>query len=336
MGGNGPPPLVTVTATCFNHERYVLECLESIRAQTYPNVQLVIADDCSTDGSVALIRAWVEETGSDCTLVLHERNQGVCRTKNDVLGHARGKYVSSISTDDTWYPDKIATQVEQMEKLPDSVAVCYGDAALMDATGAPLDTTYFESSRETRTFERPPEGRIFEHLLEVNFIPAMATLIRRECLADVGGYDESLTYEDWDMWLRLARRYEFAFTASVGARYRLHPSSLWQTIGDRALESDIRIFSKHVGYSSAWDPVLRDRIARAAYRLGRPERLAYARANLRAGWSLHAAFLYGLCLARVPYAWTVRVRRALAAIGAPLPKPRYVPGAGHSPTETSL
>ena len=84
----GSLPLVTVIATCFNHERFVVECLESIRAQTYPNIQLIIADDCSTDGSVPLIRDWLTQTGTVCTLILHQQNQGVCRTRNETLTHA--------------------------------------------------------------------------------------------------------------------------------------------------------------------------------------------------------------------------------------------------------
>jgi glycosyltransferase involved in cell wall biosynthesis len=311
-------PLVTVTATCFNHERFVVECLESIRAQTYPNIQLIIADDCSTDGSVPLIREWLARTGTACTLVLHQENQGVCRTRNDVLSYAQGKYVSSVSTDDTWFPDKIADQVEQMERLPPSVGLLYGDAYLMDVEGNPLPQTFFESCRPSRTFEKPPEGNVYEHLLEVCFVPTMTTLIRRECLAAIGPYDESLAYEDWDMFLRLAQRYEFAFTTHFVARYRIHSSSLWQTLGSRLWESDIRIFQKHLGYSRAWDAILWDRIARAAYRLDRPERLQYASANLRAGRNPRALALYVLCRAGIPYRRVVPLKRAATRIGAGL------------------
>jgi GT2 family glycosyltransferase len=101
-------PLVSVIATCFNHERYVVESLESIRAQTYPNIQLIVADDASTDGSVELIRDWARETAAVCSFVFHEENQGVCRMRNDALAHARGDYVAGISTDDLWLPDRIA------------------------------------------------------------------------------------------------------------------------------------------------------------------------------------------------------------------------------------
>ena len=116
----------------------------------------------------------------------------------------------------------------------------------------------------------PPEGDIYEALLAQNFIPAMATLIRRECFTTVGPYDESLAYEDWDMWLRIARHYEFAFTPGIHVRYRVHPKSLSQRLPDqRWWSTDMSIFLKHIGHSAAWDAILWDRIARAAYRLDR-------------------------------------------------------------------
>jgi glycosyltransferase involved in cell wall biosynthesis len=330
----GSPPLVTVIATCLNHERFVLECLESIRAQTYPNVQLIIADDCSSDESVSLIRDWMARTGTECTLVLHDENQGICRTKNETLSHARGAYVSSVSTDDVWLPEKLAVQVEQFERLPASVAVLYGDAYLMDVHGDPLPKMFFESSRDTRSFDEPPEGDIYAKLLEVCFVPTMTTMIRRECYEAIGPYDESLAYEDWDMWLRIARRFEFAFSSYVSARYRIHPSSLSHTIGSRAWESDIRMFQKHLGYSREWDAVLRDRIARASYRLDQPERLENARSNLRSNRNPTALVLYLLCLARIPYRRVVPLKRAVTRIAASLAS--YSRPARPSPTDTSL
>ena len=91
------------------------------------------------------------------------------------------------------------------------------------------------------------------------------------------------------------------------------------------------IFLKHVGHSPAWDAVLFDRIARAAYRLDRPEQLEYARANLRAGRSLRALVLYGLCRAGLPYRRVAPLKHAVTGIG-----PRYAGGSGGSPTATSL
>jgi glycosyltransferase involved in cell wall biosynthesis len=314
-----------VIATCFNHERYVVDCLESIRAQTYPHIQLIVADDASKDGSVALIERWARETGTDCTFVFHADNQGVCRTRNEALAHARGDYVAGISTDDLWLPDRIAVQVERLDALPATIGVAYGDAARMDVDGEPIAGDFIEQIGGVRS---PPEGDVYEALLTQNFIPAMSTLVRRECFEAVGPYDESLVYEDWDMWLRIARRFEFVFTPGIHVRYRVHSTSLSQRLADEGWWStDMSIFLKHVGHSPAWDAVLWDRIARAAYRLDRPEQLEYARANLHAGRSLPALALYGLCRARVPYRRVRPLKHAVA---------RYAGRAGGSPTATSL
>jgi glycosyltransferase involved in cell wall biosynthesis len=333
-----PQPLVTVIATCFNHERFVVECLESIRAQSYPSIQLIIADDCSTDGSVPLISQWLRETGTDCTLIVHEENQGVCRTRNEALSHARGRYVSSISTDDSWLPEKLADQVEQMEKLPNSVGVVYGDAQRIDAEGRPLPKSFLE---EIGTVRRPPQGDLYETLLERNFIPAGTTLVRRECYQTVGTYDESLAYEDWDMWLRIARRYEFAFSPRISTRYRVHAESLSHMLtnnfaGALWWEADMNIWLKHLGFSRVWDAVLWDRIARAAYRLDHSQRLEYARANLRAGRDMRALVLYALCRAGIPYRRIAPVKRAPNALGAALHRSRYASRLPGGSTETSL
>ena len=237
-----------------------------------------------------------------------------------------------ISTDDVWLPEKLALQVAQLEALPATVGVSYGDAERMDADGNALPGMFIERTGVVRT---PPEGNIYEILLGENFIPAMSTLVRRECFETVGTYDESLTYEDKDMWLRIARCYEFVFTPRVAVRYRVHPASLSHTMsGERKgaawWETDIAIYLKHIGYSPAWDAVLWDRIARAAYRLDRPERIEYARANLRAGRTPKALVLYGLCLLGVPYRRVERLKHAANALGA-----RYPGRIGGSTTATT-
>ena len=202
--------------------------------------------------------------------------------------------------------------------------MAYGDAARMDERGTPITGNFIE---HVGAVHSPPEGDIYEMLLAQNFIPAMATLIRRECFATVGPYDESLVYEDWDMWLRIARHYEFAFTPGVQVRYRVHSASLSQRLAsERWWSTDMSIFLKHIGHSAAWDAILWDRIARAAYRLDRQEQLEYARANLRAGRTLPALVLYGLCRAGVPYRRVAPLKHAVDGIGV-----RYAGRSGDSP-----
>lgn len=163
----------------------------------------------------------------DSLLITHERNAGLCKTLNQALSHARGKYVSMVATDDEWLPNKLETQVAQMEESSEDVGVLYGDAYQIDEEGRVLPEKFFASHREGASL---PEGDVFGALLEGNFIPAMATLVRKECYDRVGGFDERLCYEDWDMWLRVAQHYRFAVSPVVATRYRIVSTSLTRMV----------------------------------------------------------------------------------------------------------
>jgi glycosyltransferase involved in cell wall biosynthesis len=238
-------PLVSVLTACYNQAPFVIECLESIRNQTYKNIQLIILDDCSSDGSVSIIRDWITTNAVECIFIPHTQNQGVCRTFNEGLSHASGKYISMIAADDVWMLDKIENQVRQMEQLPDDVGVLYSDALRIDEKGNLLPEKFIEARRK---FLYMPEGDIFAMLLEKNFIPAMTTLIRRSCYDRVGTYDENLCYEDLDLWLRISQHYRFVFSPIISAKYRVVSTSLTQTVlhsrNCLKLRSDFRMFSK--------------------------------------------------------------------------------------------
>jgi len=98
----------------YNHSRFILETLESVRAQTYKNTELIILDDCSSDDSVSIIERWLQENAIACTFIRHQKNQGICKSLNETLAVATGKYISMVASDDLWLPDKIARQVEIM------------------------------------------------------------------------------------------------------------------------------------------------------------------------------------------------------------------------------
>ena len=215
-------PLVTAFVGCYNHSRFVEQCLDSVKHQTYPNLQVIIFDDCSKDNSVAVIDTWLKKHRLDWQFIPHKRNIGICASLNEVLRLARGKYISMVAADDVWLPDKTARQVEIMERLPEDVGVVYSDAFQIDEYGETLPQMFVEAHRE---FVVPPEGFLFDVLLEGNFIPAMTTLIRRECFTKVGTYDEDLCFEDWDMWMRISRTFRFVYDTIPAAKYRIVLSS---------------------------------------------------------------------------------------------------------------
>lgn len=220
-------PLVTIIALCYNHEKYVVECLEHIRAQTYTNTELIIMDDCSRDRSAFIISDWIEKNEVSCTFIAHTRNVGICKSLNEALSRTQGEHISMIATDDTWEPEKIEHQVAIMQAQPEQVAVVFSDAAQVDESGHKLAKKFIEANFTGRDV---PSGRIFSNLVDHNFIPAMSTLIRRKAIEAVGGYDERLTYEDYDMWLRLSAAYDFVFCPGTVASYRIVATSMIRTL----------------------------------------------------------------------------------------------------------
>jgi glycosyltransferase involved in cell wall biosynthesis len=236
-------PLVSAIVLCYNQAGFVEECLESVKAQDYPNLELIINDDASTDGSVAVIQDWLNRNNMPHQFIKNSRNQGICRSLNNVLTHARGKYVSGVAADDVWLPNKLITQVELMERLPETTGVLYSDALQMDESGKILPKRFIEAHRD---FQAMPQGNIQKILWEANFIPAMTTLIKLECFAKAGLYDENLYFEDWDMWLRIARFYEFAYSGEVSAKYRLVSTSMVRSQFSKINDSMCQLCLKHL------------------------------------------------------------------------------------------
>jgi glycosyltransferase involved in cell wall biosynthesis len=235
-------PLVSAVALCYNHERFVRDCLESIKAQDYPALEIIIVDDCSKDTSPRLIQTWIAQNPSlRVTFLRNEQNRGVCKTLNRALSVAQGKYISMIATDDVWEPDKIREQVPVMESLPEKTGVLYSDAYQMDESGASLPRRFIESHR---SLDSAPEGDIRDVLWDGNFIPSMTTLIRRSVFETVGPYDQNLFYEDWDMWLRISEHYHFAYSSTPAAKYRIVRSSMSKSSVDRMTLADEIMFTK--------------------------------------------------------------------------------------------
>jgi glycosyltransferase involved in cell wall biosynthesis len=236
-------PLVSLIVLSCNQSGYVLETLESVRAQTYRHTELIIIDDCSTDNSVDLIKRWLKDTETRAVFVPHYENRGICKSLNEALWFTVGKYVSMIASDDIWLPDKLSRQIEIMERQPDEIGVLYSDAFQIDEHGGPLPEMFIEAHRK---LPEMPQGRILDFLCSGNFIPGMTTLIRKDCFREVGTYDPNLLFEDWDMWLRIARRYSFLYSSVPSAKYRVHEKSLMHTDQNRIWVGAYNIALKHL------------------------------------------------------------------------------------------
>ncbi|OKL39321.1 glycosyltransferase [Pontibacter flavimaris] len=229
-----PQPLVSIICLCYNHERFLREALDSVLAQTYPSLEILIVDDCSTDNSVRIIREYVR-AHPQIRFISTGKNLGNTKAFNIGWRASQGQFILDFATDDVLLPGRVAQQVQQFQKLPPDFGVVYSDAAYISDESAHL---YFHSEK----YKAAPDGDVFAEVLGRYFICPPTMLIRREVFEELHGYDEGLAYEDFDFWVRSARKYKYAYLPEITTQRRLHHSSLsssWYRKGNQLLASTV-------------------------------------------------------------------------------------------------
>jgi glycosyltransferase involved in cell wall biosynthesis len=221
-------PLVSILVSSFNHEQFIEQALDSVLSQSHRNLELIIVDDCSTDGSVARIQRWIERTGQPTVFVINEENRGLCTVLNQLVALSSGQFLIHLDSDDWIEPNRIEHHVKHFESLDPDVVLVFGDAELVDGDGQLIGKTFLEKVFGEK--EIPDGAAVFNRLLVGNFIPSGTVTIRRSAIIDVGGYDESLSYDDYDMWLRVSHRFGVSYCEGIVANYRVLSSSMSHSI----------------------------------------------------------------------------------------------------------
>jgi glycosyltransferase involved in cell wall biosynthesis len=207
-------PLVTVIALCYNHERFVQEALQSVVNQTYRNVELIIVDDFSTDNSMKIILKFIENN-SAVKKIFNKTNIGNCRSFNKAFKIAQGKYIIDFATDDVMLPERITEQVEKFEKNSDKTGVVYSNGNYIDENSKPL------KGGKNHSDSIMPEGDVYKHFLRGTFLLPCTMMIRKDVLDKLGGYDETLAYEDLDFWIRSSRSWEYVYVPKILSYQRI-------------------------------------------------------------------------------------------------------------------
>lgn len=206
-------PKVSVIIPVYNGEKTIRETVESVLNQTLSDFELIIIDDGSTDSTLDVL-----STIKDSRLkVVSYSNAGVSASRNRGIELASGEYIAFLDADDFWTPDKLEFQVKALAANPQA-SVVYSWADCIDEANQLLGIDHHFTVN----------GNILTRLLVSNCIAGSASsvLARREVFVEVGNFDETLTHaEDWDMWLRLAARYEFVVVPIPQILYRITDTS---------------------------------------------------------------------------------------------------------------
>jgi glycosyltransferase involved in cell wall biosynthesis len=215
-------PLFSVIIPCFNHALFVGEAIEAVLAQSIGDLELIVVDDCSRDNSSEIIEKY-RRSDQRVRVIYHETNQGISPTRDDAIKIAQGEYLAFCDADDVWMPTKLARQLELLQKHPEH-DVAYCDAAIINECG--IETgDHFSDQFPVRG---NGSGRLFEQLCTRNFVNIQTAILRRECIADAGYFDDGegiKLVDDWWFWLRVSYRHSFIYTDEVLAKYRVHQGS---------------------------------------------------------------------------------------------------------------
>ena len=230
-------PLISVLIPCYNHEAFLDDCLGSIVDQTYANIELLICDDCSPDGSYAKILSWEETLRnrfSRVEILRNDVNCGVTKNINRMLNLAQGEYIKILASDDAVAPSALECMVEYLVAHPEiHVAVANGvkvseSERYPDFT--PIEAIYSEAP------DFSPDG-FCERVAACNPISAPAAMVRKTVYEQYGFYDEQVKVEDYEFWLRILKdgNVRFGFLDKKLLFYRLNGNSMTSLTGNEGL-----------------------------------------------------------------------------------------------------
>ena len=213
-------PLVSVICLSYNHEAYVVEALNSVINQSYPNVELLIADDCSKDNSVSVIKDWLKEHSS-VHFLANEINLGSNKTFNQLAKIAKGEYIIDLAADDALLPNCIEKQIATFQNSKyKNLGIVYGNLIEIDENGAFLQNYYTEE-------EHPESGDIYKMVIgRTTKICSVSSMVKKTVFEKLGYYDETLAYEDLDLWIRASRVFEFEYIPEFLVKKRILTTSL--------------------------------------------------------------------------------------------------------------
>lgn len=206
--------LVSIIIPSFNHQAYIGQAINSVIAQTYQNIELIVIDDGSSDESLSVIHRLEDRCRKRFrrfTLITRE-NKGLSATLNEGLEWCKGEYVACLASDDMLYPNKTAVEIEHLRRSESAVAVFSGITVLHDNSGYKRSIV---KSVASYTFK--------DILFHKHHLPAPTQMLRMSAVRMTGGFSEDTPIEDWDMWLKLTKDgARIDYIKETLAVYRIH------------------------------------------------------------------------------------------------------------------
>ncbi|SHM85216.1 glycosyltransferase [Flavobacterium saccharophilum] len=237
--------LVTIICLCYNQEKYVVESLFSAIHQDYPFVEVIIVDDFSTDNSRKVIQKWLIDY-PEIRFIANETNLGSTKSFNKALKLAKGDYIIDLACDDILLSNCVSLQLKAFQESSfKKLGVVYGNAELINEKGD-FYFYYFPVDFNKKTIEKRATGDIYLSVISGgNSICSVSSMVKKSVFDALNGYDENLSYEDLDLWIRASRIYDFDYIDEILIKKRISTTSFGTHF---FIKNDAR--SKKINYST--------------------------------------------------------------------------------------
>jgi glycosyltransferase involved in cell wall biosynthesis len=216
-------PLLSVIVANYNYGAYMRECLDSILNQTFKNLEIIVFDDGSTDDSPQITREYEKRYPGVVIGIFSPVKRGPAQARHEAILQAKARYITTLDSDDYYYHhQKLEKEMELIsfyKKTTGKDIISYSNIALV------------KENRSLIRFQGNPgnikEGKIFNDIITRSCMIPRDFIVKKEAYFEVGGFDRRFTiYEDWDLKIRLAQKYEYYYTDINGIAYRRHGTGL--------------------------------------------------------------------------------------------------------------
>ena len=241
--------LVSIVVVTYNSQEYVLDAINSVREQTYPNIELIITDDCSTDDTVAICTEWIDENKDrfeNVCLITSDHNTGITANRNRGNFVAKGEWIKHVDGDDKLLPSCIADYIEYVKNNP-HINIVFSPLHLFGEGDLEKWSKLLHTNFEFTFGLCPRDFKIL--LCKTCLFPAPSLFVNADFFKSLGGYDETIRdLEDWPFWVKAAFcGANFAYIETPEVNYRISSSSLSQGIGgaNSRYKEAIRLIEKN-------------------------------------------------------------------------------------------
>ncbi len=305
--------LVSVVIPCFNASRYIAAAIDSVRVQNWPDLEIIVVDDGSTDGSAELVATNFPEVR-----LIRQANQGAARARNHGIREARGSWIAFLDADDIWLPGKLTAQSDILLGDPSARVVYTAWQVWADETPSPsaADIESLLAGADDAARWQGPSGWIYPDLLLDCALWTSTVVAHRSVFDEIGVFDTGLRIgEDYDLWLRASRITRILRVSRPCALYRAHAASITRAApleNYRSIVVSRAIARWGYGHEQAGS-VSRARVQRVLARTW----CEFAASNLEAGRfdrARHGAVMSLRTDPTLAVAWKVLLKTALGAL----------------------